>query len=278
MEMPDYEKLWSDGFQNENNYMRQYRAESSAKSYDASSKIWEDGFQRAADLPFERTDTVLDIGCGPGVLAIPLASKVRSVVMLDPSRAMLDLAEAHAESRGLTNLISLNEAWEDTDLAKLGEVDYVIASYSLAMRDLRAAIEKMNAVARKGVYLYWFNGVTTWEKISADLRPVIYGDEPPVRGKADVIYGLLSQMGISADVRHLVGTAFDKEFPNREAALMDLRWRLNLDTDRFNLILNDYLVMAGIYVPENGKWFYRDRTNYVCLSWKTALCGKRGKY
>ena len=256
MEMPDYEKLWSDGFQNENNYMRQYRAESSAKSYDASSKIWEDGFQRAADLPFERTDTVLDIGCGPGVLAIPLASKVRSVVMLDPSRAMLDLAEAHAESRGLTNLISLNEAWEDTDLAKLGEVDYVIASYSLAMRDLRAAIEKMNAVARKGVYLYWFNGVTTWEKISADLRPVIYGDEPLVRGKADVIYGLLSQMGISADVR----------------------WRLNLDTDRFNLILNDYLDMAGIYVPENGKWFYRDRTNYVCLSWKTALCGKRGKY
>lgn len=275
MKMPDYAKLWSDSFLDGAGTMHQYQAEASAKAYDSSRKIWEDGFRRAADLPFTQADTVLDIGCGPGVLAIPLAMKVRSVIMLDPSRAMLDLAEAHAEARGITNLTSVNESWEEADLSGLGQVDYVIASYSLAMPDLQSAIAKMNAVARKGVYLYWFNGVTTWEKITADLRPLIYGDVSPARPKSDVIYGLLSQMGISADVKDLAGTAFDKEFPNRTAALMDLRRRLKLDTNRFDPILNDYLDGAGIYVPENGKWYYRDKTKYVCLSWKTASDRKK---
>lgn len=275
MRTPNYAKLWSDSFQNGAGTMKQYQAEDSARAYDSSHKIWEDGYRRAAELPFKNTDTVLDIGCGPGVLAIPLASRVRSVMMLDPSRAMLDLAEAHARTQGLTNLVSLHETWEDADPARLGKVDYAIASYSLAMPDLRAAIGKMNAVARKGVYLYWFNGLTTWEKITADLRPVIYGEAAPGRPKSDIIYGLLSQMGISADVRDLEGTAFDKEFSDRRAALMDLRKRLKLDTDRFDPVLNEYLDHSGIYRPENGKWYYRDQTKYVCLSWKTTPGGKK---
>lgn len=275
MKTPNYAKLWSDSFQNGAGTMRQYQAEASARAYDSSRKIWEDGFRRAAELPFTKEDTVLDIGCGPGVLAIPLAPRVRSVIMLDPSKAMLRLAEAHAGARELTNLTSVNETWEEADPARLGRVDYAIASYSLAMPDLGAAIAKMNAVARKGVYLYWFNGMTTWEKIAADLRPVIYGEAAPGRPKSDIIYGLLSQMGISADVKDLEGTAFDKEFPDRAAALMDLRGRLKLDTNRFDPILNDYLDKAGIYAPENGKWYYRDKTKYVCLSWKTAPGGKK---
>lgn len=46
-------------------------------------------------------DTVLDLGCGTGQLAIPLASRVRSVIGMDPEPDMLRLARHLATERGL---------------------------------------------------------------------------------------------------------------------------------------------------------------------------------
>src|SRR5437868_15106481 len=59
---------------------------------------------------------VLDLGCGPGKLARALAPHVAGVVAVDPSAAMLRLAQAEDAGR------SRNIAWtharaEDLDLA-----------------------------------------------------------------------------------------------------------------------------------------------------------------
>ncbi|MFB6354505.1 MAG: class I SAM-dependent methyltransferase [Halobacteriales archaeon] len=43
---------------------------------------------------------VLDLGCGPGTIAIPLAAHVGEVVGMDPSEAMLDQARERASAAG----------------------------------------------------------------------------------------------------------------------------------------------------------------------------------
>jgi ubiquinone/menaquinone biosynthesis C-methylase UbiE len=57
--------------------------------------------------------TVLDIGCGPGTLAIPLAKKAGSVTALDISSEMLKRLKSNADSSGLSNIRYLNSSWQD---------------------------------------------------------------------------------------------------------------------------------------------------------------------
>jgi len=47
---------------------------------------------------------VLDLGAGTGLLTLALAPRVASVTALDISAAMLDRLEAHAASKGLSNV------------------------------------------------------------------------------------------------------------------------------------------------------------------------------
>src|SRR5205823_1028655 len=47
------------------------------------------------------TDRVLDLGCGPGVLALAFASRCREVVGVDPEPTMLEAAAAAAGAAGL---------------------------------------------------------------------------------------------------------------------------------------------------------------------------------
>jgi S-adenosylmethionine-dependent methyltransferase len=53
----------------------------------------------AATLP-PAPATVLDVGGGSGAIAVPLAARGYDVTILDPSRAMLDLARGHARRAG----------------------------------------------------------------------------------------------------------------------------------------------------------------------------------
>ncbi len=57
----------------------------------------------AAALSLDGTGRLLDVGCGPGIVALPLASHFAEVVGIDPDAAMLDEASARASSMGITN-------------------------------------------------------------------------------------------------------------------------------------------------------------------------------
>lgn len=63
-------------------------------------------------------DSVLDLGCGTGQLAIPLASRVRAVIGMDPEADMLRLARDSAGERGVDNATWVLGA--DTDVPALG--------------------------------------------------------------------------------------------------------------------------------------------------------------
>ncbi|MFI6817642.1 class I SAM-dependent methyltransferase [Nonomuraea sp. NPDC050328] len=65
-------------------------------------------------------DTVVDLGCGTGQLALPIAAKVRAVVGLDPEPDMLLRARRAADEQGVANVSWMIGA--DTDLPALGRL------------------------------------------------------------------------------------------------------------------------------------------------------------
>jgi 2-polyprenyl-3-methyl-5-hydroxy-6-metoxy-1,4-benzoquinol methylase len=50
-------------------------------------------------LPLLPDDTLLDVGCGPGRLSVPLAQRVKSVTSLDVSEEVLKFCRKNAVMR-----------------------------------------------------------------------------------------------------------------------------------------------------------------------------------
>ncbi|MBG0831717.1 class I SAM-dependent methyltransferase [Planomonospora sp. ID67723] len=65
-------------------------------------------------------DTVVDLGCGTGQLALPIARQVRAVVGLDPEPDMLLRARRAADEQGVANVSWMIGA--DTDTPTLGRL------------------------------------------------------------------------------------------------------------------------------------------------------------
>lgn len=109
-----------------------------------------DEFIARMDLSDART--LLDVGCGSGAICLPLAARLERVIGLDYSQGMLDELKENIAAQGITNAESLYLAWED-DWSEVPECDIVVASRSTQVQDLGAALAKLDAKARKRVYL-----------------------------------------------------------------------------------------------------------------------------
>ena len=70
-----------------------------------------------AVLGLAPADCVLDLGCGTGQVAVPLAARVGSVIAVDPEPDMLAQLDARIEDEGVENVTTILGA--DRDLADL---------------------------------------------------------------------------------------------------------------------------------------------------------------
>lgn len=105
------------------------RAASMKQSTGGSDYVRE--FVRRMNL--EGCETLLDVGCGNGAIALEIAGRVRQVYGLDYSRGMLQALMEDAAARGLTNVAPIHLAWED-DWADVPVCDVVVASRSTRCR------------------------------------------------------------------------------------------------------------------------------------------------
>ncbi|MGI5290381.1 class I SAM-dependent methyltransferase [Nonomuraea polychroma] len=82
---------------------------------------------------------VLDLGCGPGTIAVPLARRVKAVLAVDPAEEML------AEGRRLAGDVT-NIAWlrgDSTALRALPPFDHVVMGRSFHWMDRRAVLAEL---------------------------------------------------------------------------------------------------------------------------------------
>ncbi|MFP4208571.1 MAG: methyltransferase domain-containing protein [Wenzhouxiangella sp.] len=96
--------------------------------------------------------SLLDVGCGTGAIGLTLADRLDEVVGLDYSAGMLDAMMELAAERGADHVRPLRKSWED-DWSDVPVCDIAVASRSTAVRDLKAALVKLDQHARRRVYL-----------------------------------------------------------------------------------------------------------------------------
>jgi ubiquinone/menaquinone biosynthesis C-methylase UbiE len=141
--------------------------------------------------------TVLDIGAGTGRVAIPVAKRVKQVTAIDFSRKMLDILKSNAERAGANNISCINERWEALEVGRnISPHDVVIASLSFNMIDLEKELKKMDAVARKRVYL--FMSASKW--MDTELQKTLYGSVIHTGADHIYIFNILYDLGILANV------------------------------------------------------------------------------
>ncbi|MEI6293119.1 MAG: class I SAM-dependent methyltransferase [Methanomicrobiales archaeon] len=140
---------------------------------------------------------VLDIGAGPGTLAVPLARRGCKVTVVEPSPVMVSALRDYQASEKVEEIHIIEKRWEDVTVEELGgPFDIVIASYSLSMVDIDEAVRKMDAVCSGTAYLFWFLKPSPSSEVLFDLWPKVHGVPYYYEPKADCLLMALLQMGI----------------------------------------------------------------------------------
>jgi SAM-dependent methyltransferase len=247
---PDWNEIWKErqrlqeSTRTHDDTSHNWDKKENAERYDANARSgYDDRVQRTiAALPLTKGSRVLDIGAGPGVLALPLAPLVREVTAVEPGAGMVEVLKRHADRDGIRNITCVQKTWEEIDPVRDLSLPYdiVIASLSLTMHDIRSALAKMDAVSSGSVHLFWFVDMPFWEKMYADLWTPLHGAPYYSGPKADCLFGVLYQMGIYPDVT-MLPMSKEYRFGSREEMLAFFRRRFGATTSEQVRIVDDYV-------------------------------------
>ena len=247
---PDWNEIWKarqslhESSKHFDDPSHNWNLRENAERYDSSSRSEYDDRVKTtiAGLDITKNSRVLDIGAGPGTLAIPIAPLVNEVTAIEPGEGMVSILNEHAKKKKITNITSIQKRWEDVDISRdlCGQYDVVIASLSLTMEDIRQALQKMDAVSREYVYLFWFVDMPFWEKMYADLWNPLHGLEYHPGPKADCLFGVLYQLGIYANVE-MLPLKKEYRFTTLDEMTAFFRRRFNVMTAEQERVMDDYL-------------------------------------
>jgi cyclopropane fatty-acyl-phospholipid synthase-like methyltransferase/predicted regulator of amino acid metabolism with ACT domain len=205
-------------------------------------------------LTLGKDDSVLDIGCGNGLLSIPVARKVKTVTALDVSKELLEVLKKAAFKKGVTNIEYLQADWQTIKpVDDISLHDIVIASRCLGMFDLKEELIKINKIAKKLVYLTRIVKEDDW------ISPKIYellGKQFKPLPNYYYVYNLLYQLGIRARIDY-ISAEVEEKYKSINQAINVWRWKLNGLTDEEEKELRNFL--------ENN--LINDRNN----NWSTGL-------
>jgi SAM-dependent methyltransferase len=146
-------------------------------------------------------DTVLDVACGPGILACAFARVTKHVTGIDITPAMLDRARVLQQEKGLTNV-----TWQLGDVLPLPYKDgaFTLITSRFAFHhflDPRAVIAEMKRVCAPGGTVLVIDSAPAPDKADAFNRMEKVRDPSHVRAlpRAELV-GLFAAVGLPAPV------------------------------------------------------------------------------
>lgn len=175
-------------------------------------------------LPVTAEDTVLDIGCGPGRISVPMAQRAKSVTAIDTSEKMMAHCRANAAAAGVHNLTIRALDWRDAVPGEnLEQHDVVIACRSVGLGDLK----KLSSFARKTAVLIAFANAPSIPHILGELfdgataRPAFSPPPQDRRLSYNVMFNIAYDLGYEPNVR-IFPDGFTADFSSREEAYAQL--------------------------------------------------------
>jgi SAM-dependent methyltransferase len=155
-------------------------------------------------------DRWLDVGCGPGAVAMRAARAGAEVTGLDIAPGLIETARRRAGEEGLSIAYDVGDA----EALPYGDASFDVVSSSVGVifaPDHRAAASQLARVTRPGGRL----GVTAWrpdQGICAMLEIIGDYQPPPPEGA-----GSPFEWGSEEHVRELLGEAFELDFAEGDA-------------------------------------------------------------
>ncbi|WP_062399638.1 bifunctional 2-polyprenyl-6-hydroxyphenol methylase/3-demethylubiquinol 3-O-methyltransferase UbiG [Methanogenium cariaci] len=273
----DWNQVWRDEY-NKNlacrfnrDWVSEWTQKENAKSFLKCSEENPERIRNVIEkLQVTPASSVLDIGSGPpGTLAVPLAGVAGHVTAVEPSAGMLEVMEEYARKNEVSNIDILQKRWEDVDVKEdLGrKYDVVTACYSLCLPDIHSAIESMCQASSDSCHIFWFAGVTGWERAMNDLWPLLHEKSYCCDPKADVLYNVLYSMGIYPDVQSYV-INHSRKYDTIDSAVHDLKSQYCADSEEKQDTLRNYLLRQ-----KTADWDGIEiggAVNHVHFSWKVS--------
>ena len=286
---PDWARMWEKGIRTAWADDMIIRHGSIESSWDYCAKDYEDGeikFSNRADLVdrfmASKPRTVLDIGGGTGIFAIPLAKLVKKVVVVEPSKGMLDILKEKANKSGLDNIGYVRKKWEDVIQDEIFELnngdrfDVVLSSHSLYyITDLHRSFLKMNDVAKD--YVYLFTGCTGYarDKDYEKLYLILHQKPLPPYPDFSCLYMVLRESGIQPDIE-MKDMRYKKPIKNLDEVVDKWKEYLHKETlsDAQERAIREYLSVK--VMEENNRLYQCDQHKDALIYWKVEQNLKEG--
>lgn len=217
--------------------------------------------------------TLLDIGCGPGTICLPLAGQFEKVYALDYSSGMLDVVQARAQVQQINNVQCLLHSWDERSepgmpvWQDVPQCDVVVCSRASMVNDIEDALQKICAKARLRAYM-----TLTIEPYK--LKPEIAACfDRDVIGFPNFMYAVnvLYQMGYlpKIDYIHARDCKESSVENGLDEFLKDIRWTIGeLSTTEIKA-LQDYYYQQEYAVQEQS--VKPQRRTWAMLSWDMLM-------
>jgi hypothetical protein len=215
-------------------------------------------------------DVFVDIGGGAGRNSLPMASRCREVINVEPSAGMLAEFRASADEAGITNARGVERGWMEAEGV---EGDLLLAAHvSYFVPQIEPFIEKLENACRRRVILDVLT-VPPPNQSPQFFRLVYGGEQALVPGPQELL-AVLGEMGITPDVIDIgASTARRPQPETREEAIKNelaFGWIAPHDLERARNLFIEHFDELFLETPTGFARRGAEGVRELMITWEPA--------